>query len=201
MDNSTPVCYTWEKHENTFQKQFCVFEEVEVTRLSSRFLGTFLQAGTQNSHRTPFLNCVLTLQTCLIHMGTRQVYTEYTRADEVYKENWTNTLKITKNRNKHHKYSFNNNNLGPHYFAQLIANRDTFQFFFILFSRAGAQTLSDKGLKKMLNNYRIFKPVHKPSLGIFFSTCSTLVQTSTSAYFLYSPQSKSARWRLCARLH
>lgn len=53
----------------------------------------------------------------LIHMGTRQVYTEYTRADEVYKENWTNTLKIIRNRNKHHKYSFNNNNLGPHYFA------------------------------------------------------------------------------------
>lgn len=44
MKNNTPVCYTWEKHENTFQEQFHVFEEVEVTRLLSRFLGASSQA-------------------------------------------------------------------------------------------------------------------------------------------------------------
>lgn len=44
MDTSTPVCYTREKHENTFQGQFSVFEEVEVTRLLSHFLGAFSQA-------------------------------------------------------------------------------------------------------------------------------------------------------------
>jgi hypothetical protein len=50
-----------EEHENTFQEQFCVFEENEVTRLLSRFLGVFSQVSTQNSpHVTPFLDRVST---------------------------------------------------------------------------------------------------------------------------------------------
>ena len=40
----TPLCCPWEEHGHTFQEQIHGFEETEVTRLLSSFLGVFSQA-------------------------------------------------------------------------------------------------------------------------------------------------------------
>ena len=54
----TPIHYTSEEHENTFQEQFC-FEETEVTD----FCLDFLEFSHKHSEFliTPFLDCVLTV--------------------------------------------------------------------------------------------------------------------------------------------